>query len=170
MSAFPRAAVLAIATPLVFAGGLFVFLIAYLSGNLPEGTRLAYDGFRFSCRGSVAHQLLIDGPQQAEIYIVVRDQPVLVRQLSKDDFATLGFKHYNDNTFTNAPAGEFAMAAFHENQELRFLSIPANPRLTIPFASADGKPLKLPLTARQIRAEFGAPVKTEWTYSTPQWR
>lgn len=170
MSTFPRVALLMVATILLTAGGLFVFMIAYLSGNLPEGTRLVYDGFSFHCRGSVADHLMIDGPQQAEIYIVVRDQPILVRQLSKDDFAALGFERYGGNSFTNAPAGAFAMAAFTGNQELEFLFIQDPPHLTIPFASANGKPLKLPLTAKQIRAEFGAPVKTEWTYETPQWR
>lgn len=170
MSTFPRAAIWAIAVTVLVPAGLFVLLIAYLSGNLPDGSRLVYDGFRFNCRGSVAYQLLIDGPQQAQIYIVVRDQPVLVGKLTKGDFAALGFEPYGVDSLTNAPAGRFAMAAFKEKQQLEFLSISDVPSLTIPFASASGKPLKMPLTARQIRAEFGAPVKYEWTYSKPQWR
>ena len=170
MSTTLRASTLVITVALLIPGALFALMIAYLSGNIPEGTRLVYDGFSFDCQMSVAHRLLIDKPQQAEIYIVVRDKPILASQMTKDDFAALGFERYNVDSMTNSQGSVFAMAGFGANRNLSFLSIPDHPPVTIPFASASGKTLTLPISTKRLRSEFGAPLKTEWIYVKPQWR
>lgn len=170
MSVFFRALILVCILAVLGLSVLFILFFAFATGNIPNGTRLIYRGFYFDSRNSIAYRLCIDTPGDADIYIFVDGVPVLTKDLTPKNFATLGFHRSHGSTLRNGTAGLYAIADYPPEGGLSLLQFYDDADLTLPFASRSGRLLKLPLTRQQIEEEFGVPAKVEWTYSKPEWR